>query len=110
MISALEKIERGISCRPLAEDAEASQGYIAPIFGLLELLMQLGEFDLFDRARQLLNLVTDDSVLLRLGKLYFRNGFYPLAFEELTRSLTLTGHTDAEALDMMKQCLASVQP
>lgn len=110
VMSALEKIERGISCRPLAEDTEASQGYIAPIFGLLELLMQLGEFDLFDRARQLLNLVTDDSVLLRLGKLYFRNGFYPLAFEELTRSLTLTGHTDAEALDMMKQCLASVQP
>ncbi len=110
VMSALEKIERGISCRPLVEDAEASQGYIAPIFGLLELLMQLGEFDLFDRARQLLNLVTDDSVLLRLGKLYFRNGFYPLAFEELTRSLTLTGHTDAEALDMMKQCLASVQP
>ncbi len=109
VMSALEKIERGISCRPLAEDTDASQGYIPPIFGLLELLMQLGEFDLFDRARQLLNLVTDDSVLLRLGKLYFRNGFYPLAIEELTRSLTLTGHTDAEALDMMKQCLASVQ-
>ncbi len=109
VMNAAEKIERGISCYPLADDAEASQAYIAPIFGLLDLLLQLGEFDLFDRARQLLNLVTDDSVLLRLGKLYFRNGFFPLAFGELTRSLTLTGHIDAEALDMMKQCLASPQ-
>lgn len=110
VMSALEKIERGILCRPLAMEAETSQAYIGPIFGVLELLLQLGEFDLFDRARQLLNLVTDDTVLLRLGKLYFRYSFGHLAFSELARSLSLTGHIDAEALDIMKQCLPVPQP
>ena len=105
VLDTFENITRGLTCKPLASDYKGSQEYVTPIFSLMDLLMRLGEFDLFDRSRQLLNLVTDDSVLLRLGKLYFRQGFSSLAYSELVRSLTLTGHIDAEGLDMMKQCL-----
>ena len=105
VMDAFENITQGLTCKPLASDYKSSQAYVTPIFSLMDLLMRLGEFDLFDRSRQLLNLVTDESVLMRLGKLYFRHGFASLAYSELVRSLTLTGHIDADGLDMMKQCL-----
>ena len=102
VFEAFERIADGGKAATLAGDAEASQPYIAPIFNLLDILLKLGEFDLFDKSRQLLNLISDDSVLLRLGKLYFYHGFQELAYKELVRSLTLTGQADAEGLEMMK--------
>jgi glycosyltransferase involved in cell wall biosynthesis len=106
VLRRFKQLIHGQKCVPLAEEAEASQAYLAPIFSLLEVLLRTGQFDLFDKARGLLNLITDDSVLLRLGKLYFRYGFYQPAYKELVRSIKLTGQTDREALDMMKHALA----
>ena len=105
VLSAFEKIAEGEHAEVLAEAEESSQPFIKPIFSLLDLLLKTGNFDLFDRARKLLNLVTDESVLMGLGKLYYNNLLYKFAYDELSRSIKLTGRTDAEALQMMKYML-----
>ncbi len=92
---------------PLAADAASSKLYIAPIMGLLDILLKTEHVEEFDKARRLLNLVTDDTVLMQLGKLYFRNGFLKPAYRELERSIKLVGKTDSEALRMMKYILDS---
>ncbi len=93
------------NCPPLATDEATSKPYTDPIFELLNILMRTEHFDEFDKARRLLNLITDDSVLKRLGKIYFFNGYLKPAYRELERSIKLTGKTDAEALRMMKYIL-----
>ena len=100
-----EELIAGHGCAPLATDEETSTPYIAPIFSLLDILLRTGHFDEFDKARRLLNLITDDTVLMRLGKLYFHNGYLGLAYRELERSIRLAGKTDVEALRMMKYVL-----
>jgi tetratricopeptide (TPR) repeat protein len=102
-----EELMAGHGCAPLATDEETSAPYITPIFNLLNILLRTGHFDEFDKARRLLNLVTDDTVLMRLGKLYFHNGYLGLAYRELERSIRLAGKTDVEALRMMKYVLDS---
>ena len=94
-------------CPPLAEDAESSQPFIDPIFSLLDILLVSHRFEWFDKARQLLNLITDETVLMRLGKLYYKRGFLKLAYTELTRSIKLTDKIDAESLDIIKIVLAA---
>jgi len=105
VLAAFEKIASEEHAEVLAEDEEASKPYLKPIFDLLDLLLKTENFDLFDQARQLLNLITDESVLMGLGKLYYNNLLYKFALEELTRSIKLTGKTDPEALQMMKYML-----
>lgn len=100
-----EALMSGQGGAPLAADEKTSEPYIAPIFSLLDILIRTDHFDEFDKARRLLNLVTDDTVLMRLGKLYFHNGYLKFAYRELERSIKLTGKTDVEALRMMKYIL-----
>ena len=106
--SVLERFEALMAdeaCAPLAADEKTSKPFIAPIFGLLSVLIQSDHFDAFEKARRLLNLVSDDAALMRLGKLCFHNGYIKSAYRELERSIKLTGKTDAEALRMMKYIL-----
>lgn len=106
--SVLERFEAliaGKSCAPLSVDEESSKPYVTAIFNLLAILLITGHSDEFDKARSLLNLVTDDTVLMRLGKLYFYHACFRPAYRELERSIQLTGKTDGEALRMMKYIL-----
>lgn len=108
--SVLERFETLMadkSCAPLAADEQSSIPYIAPIMSLLDILIKSERLEEFEKARRLLNLIKDDSVLMRLGKLYFRNGYLKPAYRELERSIKLTGKTDGEALRMMKYILDS---
>jgi glycosyltransferase involved in cell wall biosynthesis len=107
VLERFEALIAGKNNAPLASDEELSKPYAEAICRLLEVLMKTGHFDEFDKARALLNLVTDDTVLMRLGKLYFHNGYLKLAYRELERSIRLTGKTDSEALRMMKYILDS---
>jgi glycosyltransferase involved in cell wall biosynthesis len=88
----LETGERGV----LSDDEKGSQAYAPVIFELLGLLIDLHEFDAFDRALQLLNAVEDKTVLLKLGLLYYRKGCYGLAYKELIRSIKTFDCIDAE--------------
>ncbi len=107
VLRSFAQMVRGEACAPLAEEESESRVYVAPIFSLLDILLKTGNFDWFDKARGLLNLITGDNVLLLLGKLYYRNGFMRPAYKELERSVRLTGKTDGEALDMMKHILSA---
>ena len=71
------------------------------MFQLLELLLKAGRAEEFQKAVPLLNLIEDGSVLLRLGKLYYRCGLDAPAYRELERSIRLTGQIDAEGLRIM---------
>ena len=102
VLDRFEALMAGDNCMPLFDCTESSKPYIGPIISLFEILLLTEHFDAFDKARGLLNLITDDTVLMQLGKLYFHNGYLKLAYRELERSIKLTGKTDTEALRMMK--------
>lgn len=89
-------------CTPLSDDRELSMQYIRPIFDLLDILLKTARLDDFQKAIQLLNLVRNDEVLLRLAKMYYKNGFLQPAYREFIRSIKLTCRIDAEGLEMMK--------
>lgn len=98
---------KGVPCGILSDTAEGSAPYIGPIFDLLEVLLTAGRFSEFRKSLGLLNLISDDGVLLLLGKLYYRHGYAKLAYHELERSIRLTGKMDAEGLGIMKNTIAS---
>lgn len=97
----------GESCELLAENVEESRQYIKPIFELLEILLKTAQLENFKNALPILNLITNDGVLLILGKMYYRNGYARLAYHELTRSIKLTDKIDAEGLEIMKATIAA---
>lgn len=101
VIPAFLSLLDGRECAPLSDDPEESKRCEGPIFGLLEILLRAGRFDEFLKAVQLLNLISDGGVLLRLGKLYYKYGYAKLAFHELTRSIRLTDRIDAEGLAIL---------
>lgn len=100
-----KELLKGKKCTLLAENKNDSSKFIEPIFGLLSLLLKIKRFDEFEKALQLLNLIDDNSVLLRLAKLYYNYGYYKLANKEFMRSIKLNNLIDAEALEMMKKTI-----
>ncbi|MDI3311304.1 MAG: glycosyl transferase family 2, partial [Thermoanaerobacterium sp.] len=72
--------------------------YTNVIFLILDKLFEIQEFDLFEKSLNMLNMVNEKDVLLRLGKLYYRHGAYKLAEEELTRSMKLFDIIDEEGM------------
>jgi glycosyltransferase involved in cell wall biosynthesis len=85
----------------LSED-ENEKGYTGYIFELCEILLLNRKFDEFIIALNLMNLISDKSVLLQLGKLYYKHGFKEMGKKELVRSIKEFEVFDAEALDMLK--------
>lgn len=93
----------------LAENKESSIKFLSPIFNLLEIILKSNSLDVFEKAVQLLNLINDNSVLLLLGKLYYKNGYFEFAYKEFIRSIKLFEKIDVEALEMMKLMLICKQ-
>jgi len=92
-------------CTPLAEDKESSTEFSEAIFNLLAILLKINYFDEFEKGLQLLNLIEDDNVLLYLAKLYYKNGYMNLAYDEFLRTIKIYDKIDVEGLEMMKQSL-----
>lgn len=88
---------------PLSEDAEESKEYTALIFDTLEVLLCAGEYDVFEKALELLNCVDDKEVLLRLAKLYNKYGFIKQAAKEIKRSITAFDLLDYEAAQILQR-------
>jgi tetratricopeptide (TPR) repeat protein len=86
----------------LCED-ENDLDYTACIFEICDILLVTKEFYYFDKALGLLNLISDKSVLLQLGKLYYKYGYLDLAKKEIIRSIKLFGVIDINALDILSQ-------
>lgn len=100
----LNSILKGEARIPL--DSEKSRIYSDIIFFILDRFLELKEFDSFEKALNMLNLVDEKDVLLRLGKLYFKHGVYKLAEEELIRSLKLFDVMDNEGLSILNAVYA----
>lgn len=85
----------------LSED-ENEKDYTSIIFEICEILLINKKFDEFEIALNLLNLISDKSVLLKLGKLYYKHGYVDMAKKEIIRSIKEFEIFDAEALDILR--------
>lgn len=83
-------------------DNENEKEYTAIILEICEILLINKKFDEFEAALNLLNLISDKSVLLQLGKLYYKYGFIDMAKKEIIRSIKEFELYDNAALDILR--------
>lgn len=101
--SALIRVLKGETAPVLCEDAIQSRYYTDTIFEILKVFLVTHQFDNFEKALGLFNLVEDNTVLLRLAKLYYQEGCFKLAHQELIRSIKLFDRLDADGAGMLKK-------
>ncbi|MEW8959050.1 MAG: glycosyltransferase [Moorella sp. (in: firmicutes)] len=70
------------------------------VWFLLGELIKLEEYEKFEKALALTEIISAEKRSLQLGKLYFKYGFYDLAAEELIRAAK-QGLADAEAFNLL---------
>ena len=92
----------------ICEDEKEAQQYIYPIVELLDILLRLEEFEYFERALGLFNLIESSEVLLHLAKLYGRHHHYELAYKELIRSIKLYEKIDVHGIELLKRSLLKI--
>lgn len=85
----------------LSED-ENETVYTSIIFEICEIILINKKLDKFEKSLNLLNLISDKSVLLQLGKLYNKHGYIDMAKKEIINSIKLFGVIDREALEILK--------
>lgn len=76
--------------------------YLTVLFDVLEMLLANKEYSIFERAVKLLNTANDGTVLLKLGKLYYKYGFKQMAREELIKSIKLFDAIDKEGFGILQ--------
>jgi len=84
----------------LSED-ENEMEYTAMILEICEIILINKKFNEFEIALNLLNLITDKTVLLLLGKLYYKNGYVDMARKEIVRSIKEFEVFDIEGLKIL---------
>lgn len=94
----------GSSTTILSED-ENDKSYTLPILEICDILLVNKEFGKLEKALNIFNLISDKSVLIQLGKLYYRHGYNDLAKNEIIRSIKLFDAIDREALEILKDCI-----
>lgn len=75
------------------------------IFEICEIMLINKEFAKFEKMLNLLNLVSDKSVLLNLGKLYYKYGYTEMAKKEIIRSIKMFEIIDREGAEILKSLL-----
>lgn len=91
----------GKKTKILSEDKN-EKGYTSSIFEICEVLLANKEFDKFELALQLMNLISDENVLNILGKLYYKYGYVEMAKNEIVRSIKLFNIYDNEGLEILR--------
>lgn len=84
----------------LSED-ENEKLYTPIIFEICEILLINKKYDEFEMALGLLNLISDKTVLLTLGKLYYKYGYIEMAKKELIRSVKEFEVYDSEGMKIL---------
>lgn len=92
---------------PFSAGEEVPQEYLDSLFGLLEILLRAGLLNEFLKALQLLNPMKGDGILLRLGKLYDKYGYFKLAYHELERAVRTGDRIDAEGFSILSRIQAA---
>ncbi|MFD3157159.1 glycosyltransferase [Haloimpatiens sp. FM7330] len=85
----------------LSED-DNEKDYTSFIFEICEIFLINKEFDKLEKSLNLFNLISDKSVLLQLGKLYYKYGYKNMAKEEIIQSIKMFEVMDDEGLDILK--------
>ncbi|MFD3157158.1 glycosyltransferase [Haloimpatiens sp. FM7330] len=85
----------------LSQD-ENKQDYTTFIFEICEILLINKQFDKFEKSLNLLNLISDKSVLLKLGKLYYKYEYIDMAKKEIIRSIKMFDVIDEKGIDILK--------
>ncbi|MBF8984568.1 glycosyltransferase [Lutibacter sp. B2] len=107
---ALKNLMGNSNCKIISDDLEESKKFTEIIFDLLTMILKAGTPKLFEKSLQLLNLIENDEVLLKLGKLYYNNGYSNLAYQEFIRSIKLFDKIDQEGLEMMRNIVDRPMP
>ncbi|MCT4618899.1 MAG: DNRLRE domain-containing protein [Marinisporobacter sp.] len=105
---ALKNILEGKKYDIISDDQEESKELLDIIFKVLDILIEAASPENFEKALQLLNLVENDGVLLRLAKLYYDHDLYSLAYGEFVRSIKLFDEIDLDGLNMMTKSFAKM--
>ncbi|TCO73632.1 DNRLRE domain-containing protein [Marinisporobacter balticus] len=100
---ALKNTLEGKNYEIISDDQEESKQFTDIIFELLNIIIEATSPENFEKSLQLLNLIENDEVLLRLAKLYYHHGLDNIAYEEFARSIKLFDQIDYEGLNMMKK-------
>jgi len=77
--------------------------YVDNVFEILEMLLEKKEYVIFEKAVRLLNTVNDRSILLKLGKLYYKYGFKEMAKNELMKSIKFFDVIDKEGFRILEE-------
>ncbi|MCY6353848.1 tetratricopeptide repeat-containing glycosyltransferase family 2 protein [Clostridium sp. ZS2-4] len=86
----------------ILSEEENNKDFTSTIFEICEIFLVNKQFDKFEKVLSLLNLISDKSVLLQLGKLYYKYGYIDMAKKEIIRSIKLFEVMDAEGIDILK--------
>jgi len=74
---------------------------------VLSNLLAVSEYDVFEKALNILNIVESNNILLRLSKIYFNNGFHDMAVKTILRSVKELGTLDSEAIMILSKKFAT---
>ncbi|MGO5067005.1 glycosyltransferase [Clostridium sporogenes] len=88
----------------LSED-KAMLDFTPIILQICEFMLINKEFNKFEKALNLLNLISDQSVLLNLGKLYFKYNYEEMAKKEIIRSIKMFEVIDKEGINILESLL-----
>ena len=103
VFSVLNNLLETSNLSVLCDDEKESGLYTDMIFEILKLLIASYKFEIFEKSLGMLNSVSDSTVLLKLAKLYFSEGYYSLAITEFMRSIKIFDLIDTEGADMLLQ-------
>lgn len=82
-------------------DKEFDEPILKEVINLLQILIRANKFEMFEKAVPSLNYINSKNCLLELAKLYERNGYTPMALEEIIRSLKEFDKLDEESIDIL---------
>ncbi|GAA0182578.1 TPR domain-containing glycosyltransferase [Clostridium sediminicola] len=85
--TALYNIFNNKKTEMLSNNKKDSVIYEEIIFTIFEFFLDINEYDKFEKALGLLDLISSNNIHLLLGKLYYEYGKYELSKKELMRSI-----------------------
>ncbi|HCT65774.1 MAG TPA: hypothetical protein DIC60_11000 [Lachnospiraceae bacterium] len=75
----------------------------ATIYQILSEILQVSEFELFEKNLEVLNSINSNEVLLDLAEVYYKNGFKELALKNILRSIKELDVINANAVNMLNK-------
>ncbi|MDU5111683.1 MAG: hypothetical protein E6248_14670, partial [Clostridium sp.] len=98
--SEIESIYTNNKCNMITENTEISLSIIEE---LLNNILIIKEYDLFQKLVEILNYIDDKSVLITLAKVYYSNEFEDLAIKEIYNSIKKFDYLDSWSIDILNK-------